>query len=545
MPLSIEIVGGSHDDHNNQKENNGNFNYSALILRMIRAFYQRRFSLLVSILAIGYLSIYEKQNATKKYLPRPADAADSKPIKTILEGGYVSTGTISGSIFTGTPYRTYTGKRMFQNQDYENHNKKKLLDLEQIQTKYLGHYYEKNNPQNIKLDLTCQKWAVVTTIFPPSEALIDISTLQDWCTVVIGDTKTAQDWLTSEPRLNNNPRVVFMSLEEQLQWLQHLPGDIGLFLKHIPYKHFARKNIGFLYAILQKATFVYDFDDDNYLNKDSSNDANLLPLIDNEQSLSNVRLVEFEDKDITSFNHHPLMETMFGNSSSSSGNDKENIIDKTSWARGFPLELIQDTKTHGTVTSTQNTIPMSKIGVIQYCANNNPDIDAIHRLTKPLPMNFGPDTEPIMVPPNVYSPYNAQATIHTNAAMFASLLPITVTSRVTDIWRGFFAQTLFKEVDLALVFAPPRITQYRNVHNILGDLESEKDLYYKSGKLVEFLAEYQSQEQQRSLPGMMEDLWIQLYERGYIELKDVGLVQLWLGTLVQIQYPFRSIQAHA
>ena len=94
-----------------------------------------------------------------------------------------------------------------------------------------------------------------------------------------------------------------------------------------------------------------------------------------------------------------------------------------------------------------------EVGVIQYLADSNPDIDAIHRLSKPLPMTFPLDGElPVLVPTHAYSPYNAQATIHTRNAMFAMFLPSTVPGRVSDIWRGYFAQCIFADTGLSLVF---------------------------------------------------------------------------------------------
>lgn len=39
----------------------------------------------------------------------------------------------------------------------------------------------------------------------------------------------------------------------------------------------------------------------------------------------------------------------------------------------------------------------------------------------------------------------------------------------------------------------------------------------------------------------MEELWINLYERGYIEIDDVHLLQLWLAALVEIGYSFPEI----
>jgi len=213
----------------------------------------------------------------------------------------------------------------------------------------------------------------------------------------------------------------------------------------------------------------------------------------------------------------------------------------TSWARGFPLERILDERTRGTVVSTSN-VPMEKVGVIQFVADGNPDIDAVHRMTKPLPMDFADESQssPVLVPSNTVSPYNAQATIHHAPALFATLLPITVKSRISDIWRAYYAAPLFRDIGVSLLFAPPRIIQIRTAHTYIGDMKAEGDLYFKSDKLSEFLYSWRSTED--SLPARMEQLWIDLYERGYHEQDDVTLVQNWLSALVQIQYDFKTPQ---
>eukprot|EP00339_Tiarina_fusa_P004934 CAMPEP_0117041156 /NCGR_PEP_ID=MMETSP0472-20121206/28771_1 /TAXON_ID=693140 ORGANISM="Tiarina fusus, Strain LIS" /NCGR_SAMPLE_ID=MMETSP0472 /ASSEMBLY_ACC=CAM_ASM_000603 /LENGTH=482 /DNA_ID=CAMNT_0004752113 /DNA_START=66 /DNA_END=1512 /DNA_ORIENTATION=- len=450
------------------KENDGGGFYGRRIIRIItqKGFYSG--FAVAAVLAMGVL--YLVSNAESSL----SSASAFQQQQQAGGGGYVSTGTISGAIFTGDPYRNYGGKRVFR-KGWEKRVGKTSIDWDGIQSK-LKYYKKKNNKNVHQPHLACRKWAVVTTIFAPSEALIDIANLQDWCMVVVGDTKTAKDWRSAEPKLKDNE--FFLSIEEQDEWLK-LPGEIGKFFQRIPYKHFARKNIGFLYAILRGADMVYDFDDDNYLNKDKAT-GQLLPLVptsaNNENEVPNVRFIDIKTK---SFNHHPLMGATIDGS----------------WARGFPMELIQDSATHGTVASSGNVLPMEKVGVIQYCADNNPDIDAIHRLTKPLPMNFAGEAESssILVPANVYAPYNAQATLHTGPALFATLLPVSVPSRVTAFGVAF---------------------------------SQEKDLYYKSNKLVEYLSEgFRSDEP--SLPARMEELWISLYERGYIEETDVELVQLW------------------
>ena len=59
-------------------------------------------------------------------------------------------------------------------------------------------------------------------------------------------------------------------------------------------------------------------------------------------------------------------------------------------------------------------VSMKNVGIVQSLANNDPDVDAIYRLTQTLPFNF-PTDGPLdfcMIPDDKLSPYNAQATLH-------------------------------------------------------------------------------------------------------------------------------------
>ena len=58
----------------------------------------------------------------------------------------------------------------------------------------------------------------------------------------------------------------------------------------------------------------------------------------------------------------------------------------------------------------------------------------------------------------------------------------------------------------------------------------------KSGALVDFLSNWDSDHDY--IPSRMEQLWIDLYEYGYIEEEDVTYVQLWLQALNEIKYEF-------
>jgi hypothetical protein len=440
------------------------------------------------------------------YFSNDSDKRSSTFHDALIENGYKQTGANSGAVFIGSPYRSYSGRKVFTNGG----------STVQQQRVRRGTLFQKLSGHHDR-ETTCNKWSVVTTIFDPSDAIVRAAQLgSDWCLVIVGDNKTPTDYME---RVQGDfslkqQNVFFFSVEEQKKWIG-LGNQVGKLVSITPENHFGRKNLGFLYATLRGAKFIFDFDDDNFVNKDA--EGRLVPLIPNESRVENVTFVSTKKK---VFNHHPLMGAS---------------IDE-SWARGLPLGEILDKDNRGQVLSKGNVVDMSNVGVIQFCADENPDIDAIHRFVKPLPMNFAKDRQPVMVPSDAFSPYNAQATVHTAPAFFATLLPVTVKGRVSDIWRSYFGQALFQNLNLRVIFAPPSVTQIRNEHNYYGDMDAERDLYFKGEKLVEFLSGWTNSA--TSIPERMEQLYIELYERGYIELLDVEMVQFWLGSLVEFGYSF-------
>ena len=332
------------------------------------------------------------------------------------------------------------------------------------------------------MEPSCTHWVVVTTIYEPSEAVRRAAHWEDWCTVVIADVTTPVDY-----HIANASHMVFLPVSEQSTALT------------IPTRHFSRKNLGYLYAIQRGAEVILDLDDDNVLHE-----APTVPEGD-------WKSLRSEDGVI---NHHPRLGL------------------KDSWPRGYPLELLQ----HASPLLEESVAEPGTIGVYQMCANQNPDVDAIHRFVRPLPIDFEDSTTPFVVRDS-FVPTNAQATLHT--ALWATLLPKTVPGRVSDIWRGYFAQALFPYVGTSVAIVPPgNVVQDRNEHNILGDLQAEWQLYHQVGTLIKYL---RAPRVVRSIPQGMEDLWIDLYEREYIELDDVWLVQEWIQALDAMGYEFPEV----
>ena len=400
----------------------------------------------------------------------------------------------------------------------------------------------RHNTSLTNVNMSCTKWGVVTTIFNPTTAIVRLSRSLSWCVVIVPDLKTPTNYMemlhamlsannsgsnnTHAMSTNYHSRVFYFSIEKQKKW-QNAAGPLGSFAKSIPWEHFSRKNLGYLYAIVHGAHFIFDFDDDNQIKVDENGfPLEFLPECDDisQMKLANVSVVV---QGASAFNHHPIMGASISNS----------------WARGFPLDLLQDRSTQGDI-AYQTDIPFvgkkKEIGVIQYLADGDPDVDAIHRLTKPLPMSFNNKGTPMLVPAHAYSPYNAQATVHAKHAFWAMLLPSTVAGRVSDIWRSYFSQCIFADIGLRVVFAPPTIEQIRNEHTYLGDFQAELPLYKKAGPLIDFLTKWDSSS--NTLPDRIQDLWIDLYEYGYIEMQDISLVQEWLGALIQVGYEFPPLK---
>jgi len=174
-----------------------------------------------------------------------------------------------------------------------------------------------------------------------------------------------------------------------------------------------------------------------------------------------------------------------------------------------------------------NSFPASCLGVLQSLADHDPDVDAVYRLTRPPHFTFSraPGAPALVVPPGRLAPYNAQATLHTHGALWALLLPSSVHGRVSDIWRGYIAQTLMWDLGLRLAFTPPSVVQERNPHNWLADMQAEAPLYEQAGALVETLGAWRCDGDEggdhvgdlhapKSLPTCLEQLWVEMYERG-------------------------------
>ena len=382
----------------------------------------------------------------------------------------------------------------------------------------------------------CEKWTVITTIFPPTSLIRQLSKLdKSWCTVIVGDKRSPSDY-----SVEGDGRVVYLSPDDQLK----LPYKI---VHLLPWNHFGRKNLGYLYAIHHGAQLIYDTDDDNILKVDENTGVPAIPdkKLGLEQSAAASDTVNVGT---TAYNPYPSFRPMKSHLAATSYAlfEPETFL----WPRGFPLDLIRDVNTYhsGDISKAHNAsvhpnqFDGGSITIVQSLADNDPDVDAIYRLTGNLPVHFSRDRVASIevIPKGVLSPFNAQATIFSRSAFWGLLLPISVTGRVSDIWRSYFTGRLLWSVNQRLAFASPWVTQCRNPHNYLADLDAEADLYSKSGALVSTLLQWKPAAS--TLEGQIEELIIKMFEIDMLhEVNDVHLHIAWLQDLLQVGFTFPQV----
>ena len=340
--------------------------------------------------------------------------------------------------------------------------------------------------------ISCERWAVVTTIYKASDSVRVVLQDPDWCLLIVADRKTPseQEYLTDLGATDKDKSLLFLSPENQTKLFP-------LLSKVIPWNHIGRKNIGYMYAIKHGAKQIWDFDDDN---------KNLLPtnII---KTVMKYR-TPCEDSSHMSFNPYPYF----------------SVNETYTWPRGLPLQHIRENLT---VPKLCTSTKKKTIGVIQSLANIEPDVDAIYRFTRQTPFNFGATPSShlsVMVPLTSYTPFNSQASLWMKEAFLFLPLPISVNMRVTDIWRSYIAQYFFRQRSLHVAFVPPYIDQYRNAHDILTDFNDELDIYQKCEQLLNWLSD-----SVKSFDSLSE-IYQEMFRRGYLEEVDIAFIDAWVKT---------------
>jgi len=323
-----------------------------------------------------------------------------------------------------------------------------------------------------------KKIIVITTINPKTASILKFERMLDWHIVVVGDKKSVP--------IKSTENLIFLTLEDQ--------NKLGYkYASSCPYNHYARKNIGYLYAIQEGACVIYDTDDDN---------------------------TPYDDWDVPDFTcdqravakQYLNVYALFS---------KEKI-----WPRGFPLDEI------GKITSTsiEKEETPKQIGVWQGLADLDPDVDAIFRLVMNKEIKFDRYGK-VFLDKGTYCPFNSQNTAWINKAFPCLYLPASVSFRFTDILRGYITQRILWEQDLYLGFTNATVYQNRNVHDLMRDFKDEVECYLGVKAIVDMLEKIKLNGDPIA---MMVAVYEHLASNGHVKKSELQMLNDWLNDFEHI-----------
>ena len=282
-----------------------------------------------------------------------------------------------------------------------------------------------------------KKTIVITSIFEPTLAIKKFAEIKGSKLIVIGDIKTPSDW--------NYKNVDYVSVNDQNNMNYTI-------IPLLPYNHYCRKMIGYLKAIENGAKFIVDTDDDN-IPKDGWAFPNF----------------EEENDTITGISGYINIYQLF--------------TEQKIWPRGLPLKMIsKNFDLSSFITKKKLTV-----GIWQGLADEDPDVDAIYRLTNDEACYFF-DREPVVLTAGVISPFNTQNTMIRKELFCLLYLPTYVTFRFTDILRGLVAQPIMWLHGYHLGFTQATVLQKRNPHDYMKDFLSEIPMYEHGESVIEIVS---------------------------------------------------------
>ena len=329
-----------------------------------------------------------------------------------------------------------------------------------------------------------QKAVVLTSIHPPTPAVKRFAALPGWEVIVVGDRKTPRDWRC--------PAVRFVSADEQ----RSLPFKIA---RRLPWNHYARKMIGYLLAARQGAALLAESDDDNLPDDDWQFPAfsGTFPQVPPGSDIVNIY-------------------TLF---------TRQSI-----WPRGFPLTRITDPATR--VERQAMTPQPGAIGVWQALADDDPDVDAIYRLTVNASCRFE-RRSPVILPSGTFSPFNSQNTAFRRDLISLMYLPALVNFRVTDILRSYVAQPVMWAAGYGLGFLGPTVRQARNAHDLKADFASELPLYTEVERIIALVKD--SVRPQDALSDNLHAVYRRLARHGIVPEAELDLLSAWLDDVAALE----------
>jgi hypothetical protein len=295
--------------------------------------------------------------------------------------------------------------------------------------------------------------------------------------IVIGDVSSPENFFLDGCR--------FLSIGDQ----KNLPFKLA---KLLPEKHYSRKNIGYLLS--KEKDFIIETDDDNFP-KDNFWKKSF--------DIKEARVVEQKGW-INAYQY---------------------FTEEKIWPRGFPLEGIRNHESGIRESGIGNQ--KSEIKILQGLADENPDVDAVYRMTMKLPVNFEKNS-PVVLSEGCWCPLNSQNTVWQKEAFPLLYLPSFCSFRMTDIWRSFIAQRIAWTCGWTISFHEADVWQERNEHNLLKDFEDEIPGYLHNIRICKMLEDLDLQNGVANIAENIMRCYKMIVENRFVLKEELDLVNTWI-----------------
>jgi len=283
------------------------------------------------------------------------------------------------------------------------------------------------------------KCVIITTINKPTETILKHITNAEYDVIIVGDNKTPDDY--------KNLNCIYLDIQSQKKLFPELS-------ELLPYNHYCRKNLGYLYAIKKGYKVIYETDDDNipYDNFDNILQYNNLQMI-TEENNTWINIFKY-------FTNNAHI-----------------------WPRGFPLSLIKNEANY--LVKDTDKLPSIINGLVE----NDPDVDALFRIICNHQDAIQWDkNKAVLIDNKNVCVFNTQNTFWLNPELFmCSLIPCSVSFRYCDILRGIINNIILKKTDNYMMYSSPNVIQNRNEHNLISDFKSEYEMYIHNENILKFI----------------------------------------------------------
>lgn len=207
----------------------------------------------------------------------------------------------------------------------------------------------------------------------------------------------------------------------------------------IGWRSIQRRNIAILEAMTYKPDYITTIDTDNF-----PSDAN---------HLKNIREI------MQTPNHHVVTADL-------GWFNVGEMLTPPVIHRGYPLSqrrVISDRSWKDRDTN---------IGVHASLWNGDPDVDAIERIHADPQTQAKGSEFPFVLDRSTWCPFNSQATTY-RRELFPLMFVWPFVGRMDDIWPSYVARRIMNNFGYDVAYGEPFVTQERNPHDLVKDLENE------------------------------------------------------------------------